>query len=93
MPAVVRGVHTRSGMFKIVRCPDSTQLELVECLETPLGSLIHRCTRFRPACALKCTRACASELDKATHEERCGGPIRERDGHLELECELDEDTL
>ncbi len=77
-------------MFKIVRCPESDQLELVECVETPLGNLIHRCTQFRPACALKCTRRCASALDKQARDEE--GPIRERDGRLELDCEL-EDTL
>lgn len=78
-------------MFKIVRCPEVGQLELVEYLETPLGSLIHRCTLFQPVCALTCTRGCAPDLDKAEREAR--GPIRERDGRLELDCELDPDTL
>ncbi len=79
-------------MFKIVRCPVAGQLELVEYHDTPLGSLIHRCTYFRPVCALTCTRGCAPDLDKGAREER--GPIRERDGRLELDCELDEpDTL
>lgn len=76
---VVRDVQVRSGMFKIVRCPETGLLELVDYLETPLGALLHRCTRFRPVCAMKCTRGCAAELDKAT------SPIRERDGRLVLE--------
>lgn len=69
-------------MLKIVRCPETGQLELVEYLETPIGSLIHRCTHFQPACGLKCTRGCASQPDRVEGE---GGPVRERDGRLELE--------
>ena len=69
-------------MFKMVRCPETGQLELVDYLETPLGALIHRCTSFRPVCALKCTRGCASDLEDETSE---GGPARERDGRLRLE--------
>ena len=81
-------------MYKIVRCPETTQLELVECVDTPLGNLIHRCTRFRPTCAMKCTRNCAVELDRAAREER-SGPIRVCSGSLELAMELEgeEDTL
>lgn len=71
-------------MLRIVRCPETRQLQLVEYVDTPLGALIHRCTSFRPVCALKCTRGCASEIDKL---EREGGPLRERDGRLELELE------
>ncbi len=77
-------------MLKIVRCPESEQLELVECVDTPLGNLIHRCTRFRPVCSLSCTRSCATALDRET---RSRAPIREPDGEIALdpsEFELEE---
>lgn len=57
-------------MYKVVRCPETQQLEMVECVETPLGNLIHRCTRFRPTCAMRCTRDCAVELDRLDREAR-----------------------
>jgi hypothetical protein len=86
---VVRAVHANRRMYKIVRCPESDQLELVECVDTPLGNLIHRCTAFRPVCAMKCTRGCAVELDHAMREGRTRGPIVERDGQFELEPDED----
>ncbi len=85
---MVRGVHADPAMFHLVKCPESDELELVESVDTPLGNLIHRCSRFRPACALKCTRGCATALDEETRG-RSSQPIRERDGHLELDCELE----
>jgi len=36
-------------------------MELIEFVETPLGALVHGCSRFRPATALTCGRACASK--------------------------------
>lgn len=80
-------------MYKLVQCPDSEEVELVECVETPLGNLIHRCTRFRPSCAMKCSRACAIQLDRATRE--CCSPLQLRDDQVELELEEEEeaDTL
>lgn len=73
-------------MFKIVKCPEDGKLELVECVDTPLGHLIHRCTGFRPVCAMKCTRGCAIDLDRKSREEAVG-PIRKQDGQLTLELE------
>jgi hypothetical protein len=63
-------------MFKLVRCPESGNLEMVECVDTPLGSLIHRCTRFRPSCALRCARDCAAEIDQDTRSRRVTVPLR-----------------
>jgi hypothetical protein len=74
------------SMYKLVTCPGTGRLEMVELVETPLGSLIHRCTRFRPTCALRCTRDCAAEIDReACSAPRTGGPVRASDGHWILE--------
>lgn len=43
-----------------VVCPATGNTELIEFVNTPLGALIHACSRFRPATALTCGRACAS---------------------------------
>jgi hypothetical protein len=64
---------------------------MVECVKTPLGTLIHRCTAFRPACGLRCARDCATELDREAREEReTEGPVRVRNGQWILES-TDED--
>jgi len=83
-------------MYKLVTCPETERLELVEYLDTPLGMLIHRCSKFRPVCALNCTRNCAVVLDRRLMERRNSkrrfegsGPIRLLDGVLALDIELD----
>ena len=43
----------------LVVCPATESLELIEFVESPLGALIHACSRFRPATALACSRKCA----------------------------------
>jgi hypothetical protein len=43
----------------LVVCPATESLELIEFVESPLGALIHACSRFRPATALACGRTCA----------------------------------
>lgn len=86
-PAVVRLLHPNRPMFKIVKCPETSKLELVECVDTPLGHLIHRCTQFRPSCAMTCTRTCATSLDRSAHAE--GKPIVDVAGQLVLDFDLD----
>lgn len=44
----------------LVVCPATEDLELIEFLDTPIGALLHACSRFRPPHALACGRACAS---------------------------------
>jgi hypothetical protein len=51
-------------MNKVVTCPETLVVEMIEYADTPLGMLIHRCTRFRPACALDCTRDCAALFER-----------------------------
>ena len=43
----------------LVMCPATESLELIEFAKSPLGVLIHACSRFRPATSLACARACA----------------------------------
>ena len=43
----------------LVVCPATKSLELIEFAKSPLGVLIHACSRFRPPTSLACTRACA----------------------------------
>jgi hypothetical protein len=42
----------------LVVCPVTQSLELIEFAKSPLGMLIHECSRFRPPTSLACTRAC-----------------------------------
>jgi hypothetical protein len=43
----------------LVVCPATESLELIQFAKSPLGVLIHACSRFRPPCSLSCARACA----------------------------------
>ncbi len=71
-------------MYKLVTCPATEQLELVEYADTPLGMLIYRCSRFRPVCALDCTRRCAVKLQELARADRGRGPIVIQGDQLEL---------
>ena len=51
-------------MYRLITCPETAHLELIECEETPFGLVIARCSRFRPACAVTCPRTCAARLDR-----------------------------
>ncbi len=60
-----------SGMaHKLITCPETAHLEMIEYQEDSLGILIDACTRFRPACDVECPRTCAARLDR--REQRCG---------------------
>ena len=52
-------------MYRMVTCPETAHLELIEYDDTPLGMLIRGCSRFRPACAIACSRTCAARFDQA----------------------------
>ncbi len=45
----------------LVVCPATEDLEMIEFVDSPLGVLIHACSRFRPVTALACGRACAQK--------------------------------
>lgn len=42
----------------LVVCPADDDLEVIEYFDSPLGPLIHECSRFHPPIALTCRRAC-----------------------------------
>ena len=44
----------------LVVCPATGTEELIGYAATPFGPLIHACSRFQPATAVTCQRACAS---------------------------------
>lgn len=50
--------------YKMVVCPESARPEMIEYEEHPLGILTRGCSRFRPACELRCSRSCAIDLDR-----------------------------
>ena len=66
----------------LVVCPATESLELIEFVESPLGALIHACSRFRPATALACGRTCA-------HQARC--KLGAAEPAFELDADDDED--
>lgn len=61
-------------MYRLVTCPETAHLELIEYDDTPLGMLIRECSRFRPPCAITCGRACAARLDQAARRRSCTSP-------------------
>ncbi|MEO6771973.1 MAG: hypothetical protein ABI437_02935 [Kofleriaceae bacterium] len=68
-------------------CPETEELELIDHLDSPLGPLIHGCSRFRPPAALACGRACA----RAPRIE-LAAPIRATFDTGELEDQCPDDT-
>ena len=48
---------------KRVTCPETAHLEEIGYVESPLGLLIARCTRF-DRCAVDCPRTCAARMDR-----------------------------
>jgi hypothetical protein len=54
--------------YRLLTCPESAHLELVEYFDDPLGTLIAGCSRFRPPCALACPRTCAARLDRGARD-------------------------
>jgi len=56
---------------KLIMCPGTEQLEVVEMERTPLGIVIGSCSRFAPTCALTCGGECAARMDR---EDRLVSP-------------------
>jgi hypothetical protein len=49
---------------RLVTCPETAHLELIECDDSPIGLLILRCTRFDAPCPVECPRTCAARIDR-----------------------------
>lgn len=61
---------------KSITCPDTAHLEDIEYERTPFGLVVHSCTRFDPAYAVRCEGECARRMDRK--ERREAGELRER---------------
>jgi len=55
---------------KLITCPETAHLELIEYQSHPLGLLIDACSRFRAPCDVTCARTCAVRLDRRA--QLCG---------------------
>jgi hypothetical protein len=51
-------------MQRLITCPETAHLEMIEYEETPVGCVISACSRFRPATAVMCPRTCAARMDR-----------------------------
>ena len=51
-------------MYRLITCPETAHLEMIEYDETPLGCLVAACSRYRPVCAIECPRTCAARMDR-----------------------------
>jgi len=38
-------------MYRLITCPETAHLEMIDYEDTPFGMVIAGCSRFRPACA------------------------------------------
>jgi hypothetical protein len=53
---------------KLVTCPETAHLELIDFELHPLGILIRACTRFAPSCLPDCERICAARMDRRSRD-------------------------
>jgi hypothetical protein len=60
--------------YKLLTCPETAHLEMIEYDEHALGMLVLTCSRYRPACAVACTRTCAARLDQKRLLDRIRAP-------------------
>jgi hypothetical protein len=71
----------------LVVCPATKSEEQIDYLATPLGPLIHACSRFAPSTALACQRACAAgprcELGR-NDQPIAAGPNEDTDIDIEI---------
>jgi menaquinone-dependent protoporphyrinogen IX oxidase len=49
---------------KRITCPETAHLEEIDLERTPVGLVIHECSRFHPSRDLACTRECAKRMDR-----------------------------
>jgi hypothetical protein len=63
--------------YRLVTCPDTGHLEIIEYADSPCGMLILGCSTFRPPCTLDCPRTCAARLDQRRRALGGAGEIDE----------------
>jgi hypothetical protein len=61
---LARALHYPAPMYRLITCPETAHLEMIEVEDTPVGCVIVACSRFRPACAVGCPRTCAARMDR-----------------------------
>ena len=49
--------------YRLVTCPETAHLEMIDYEDTPHGMVIATCTQFR-TCTETCPRTCAARLDR-----------------------------
>jgi hypothetical protein len=49
--------------YRLITCPATATLELIEYEQDPLGVLVLACSRFRPPSCMSCPRGCAASID------------------------------
>ena len=58
---------------KLITCPQTVHLEVIELVDTVFGTVIASCSRLA-RCRLQCSRVCAALLDRSASLEPCDGP-------------------
>jgi hypothetical protein len=76
-------------MRKLIACPETAHLEVIEFDATELGTVIASCSRLA-RCKLQCTRVCAALLDCGDSLEAWDGPWSDDAGIVPLVI-VDED--
>jgi hypothetical protein len=51
-------------MYRLITCPETAHLEMIEVEDTPYGYVIAACSRFRPPDCVECPRTCAARMDR-----------------------------
>jgi hypothetical protein len=58
---------------KLITCPETDHLEVIDFEDTALGIVIASCSRLARG-GLQCSRMCAALIDRSASLEPCGGP-------------------
>lgn len=73
--------------YRLLTCPETAHLELIEHIEDPLGTLIVSCSCFRPPCVLGCPRTCAALLDRGSRDLASGKRLGSSEESVQAPCE------
>jgi hypothetical protein len=76
-------------MRKLITCPETVHLEVIEFEDTELGTVITSCSRLA-RCGLECTRVCAALIDTHASPDPCAGPWSDDAGIVPLVIVADE---
>jgi hypothetical protein len=58
---------------KLITCPETDHLEVIELEDTTFGAVIASCSRLA-RCGLRCSRVCAALIDRSASLAPCDGP-------------------